>query len=51
MIPRPDYGVSRTIQLVLGDIPMKLITGGEVKHVDTMSLQQAKDLVEEMYAF
>ncbi len=49
MIPRPDLGNDRTVETVMGDMPVKTMDGGQAKQIDTISLKQALDFVNLMY--
>jgi branched-chain amino acid transport system substrate-binding protein len=50
-IPRPDLGISRGIDTVNGDVPVKVIKGGNVQLLEVLSLDQSLKLVSQMYGW
>ncbi len=44
MIPRQDKGISRTVDMVFGDMPVKQMVGGQVKQIDTWTLEKVIEL-------
>ncbi len=50
MISRPDLGISRTVDVIYA-MPIKQITGGQVKMIDTMTLEQQLGWLKAVYGW
>jgi hypothetical protein len=50
MVPRPDLGNSRTVDVIFA-MPIKQIVGGQVKQIDTMTLEQQLSWLKTIYGW
>jgi branched-chain amino acid transport system substrate-binding protein len=50
MISRPDVGISRTVDVIYA-MPVKQIMGGQVKMIDTMTLEQQLSWLKTIYGW
>lgn len=50
MIPRPDLGISQTVDVIFA-LPIKQIVGGQVKMIDTMTLEQQLGWLKTIYGW
>ena len=50
MVPRPDLGISRTVDVIYA-MPIKQIVGGQVKMIDTMTLEQQLGWLKTIYGW
>lgn len=49
VVARPDLGITRGIDTVNGDVPVKTIKNGKAVRLETLSLDKWMDLIKQMY--
>jgi len=49
LIPRPDVGNDRTVDITYGNFPLKQIKGGQILNLETISLKEMEEIAAKMY--